>query len=284
MIFTPRGKKDFLPFDLIDMEPEPTHTRKGVSVDAVTYYLSTFQLGEKQTLQLQIGYRGPESAEIKTLQVRSHPIRLMTRIPEAADLLDYRSDTELPVLQDPPNLALLFLYFLVAVTLLGLFIIWIQGPIESYLRIRKVELEWNKVTQEIRRLQTSTVDQRNLLNQLNRIWKIYVDPKGRHALLSLTTTELLPVIREIEEIKPKERETLIQTSHAVDEVIYAGHELPSDQLQQMSQRVSDLLSEVYQRRKAKVSYRMSYTRQFLSRIRKLWEPPQPSKTSWKGGY
>lgn len=282
MIFTPRGKKDFFPFELIDIEPEPTRTHKGVSTDVVTYRLSTFQLGSEQSLSLVIGYRSPDSKEIATLTVSSEAIRLMERIPEVSDLLEYRWHTAPPPLKDPPNLILLFLYLTAAVVLIGLTLLWLRGPVERYLRIRKVRLEWNRIARKIEQIQAMKTDQASRLDQLNRIWKTYLDPKNSLALLSMTTTELMHAIREMSEIHPKEQETLIRTSRVADEVIYAGYQVSPELMQALVRKVSDLLFGVYQRRTAKVSQRQSYMRQFLLRIRKLLQAPQSSKTMWKG--
>lgn len=282
MIFTPRGKKDFFPFDLIEMEPEPTQTIDGVSTDAVTYYLSTFQLETKQSIALQIGFRKPDSEVIESISIKSKSIRLIERIPEVTDSLTYRAHTALPKLEDPPNLFLLFLYFVALATIIGLAALWLQAPVERYLRIRKVKSDWNRVARKIQQLQELKLDQTNLLDQLNRIWKTYLDPHGKYSLLSLTTTELLPVIREIPEIDSAEQETLIRISRTVDEVIYAGHELLTGQLKEMAQRVNDLLYDVHKRRMGKITHRQSYTRQFLHRVRKLFRPHQTGKTMWKG--
>ncbi len=282
MIFTPRGKKDFFPFELIDMEPEPTRTRNGVSIDAVTYQLSTFQLGSEQALTLSVGYRRPDSDEITVLSVQSEAIRLMERIPDASDQLEYREHDALPPLKDAPNLVLLFLYLIAAVVLLGLAGLWLQGPLERYFRIRKVRLEWSRVARKIEQIQEMKTDQASRLEQLNRIWKTYLDPKGQLALLSMTTTELMHAIREMTEIHPKEQEKLIRTSRAADEVIYAGHELPPDQMQRLIGQVSELLLGVYQHRIEKVAHRQNFTRQFLQRTKKMFQPRQSGKTMWKG--
>ncbi len=282
MVFTPRGKKDFFPFELIEMEPEPTRTSNGVSTDAVVYYLSTFHLGQNQSINLTISYRKATEEVMQTIDVRSDSVQLIERIPRVSELLTYRSHETLPPLVDPPNFVLIFFVILALALLAGITSLWLRGPIARYLRIRKVKNEWNKITRRIQQLLDLQTDQANLVSLLNRVWKGYLDPRGKYALLSMTTTELIPAVHDLPEIHAAEQDAFLQMARIGDDVIYAGRDLSTEQTLEFGQQIHDLLFDVYQRRVKKVSGRTDYTQQFFRKLKRLLLADGGKKTMWKG--
>ncbi|MEM7660175.1 MAG: hypothetical protein AAF399_28970 [Bacteroidota bacterium] len=250
VVVFPLNKEAFLPFELVSQEAEPTRTEEGKSIDRVIYQVRTFELKEKQALRLPYAYLPPGTQQQDTSweYVSSDTIRLKARIAEeqAADSLE--AFGELDQVSEPPDYSLLTILGIILLIMLVPLGIFLRGPIQRYLRLQGLKQEWQSIRKEIKGLGKQT-DQAEVLNQLNRIWKHYLDPDDTVGLRSMTTTELQIHIPELMFLTRPQQEILLKLSQVSDQVIYAGEHIQEDVISGLTWELYEVIDATYQERK-----------------------------------
>ncbi|MDX2248662.1 MAG: hypothetical protein SF052_17890 [Bacteroidia bacterium] len=249
VVVFPRDPKLFTPFELITAEAEPTRTVSGVSWDVVNYSLRSFELYPRQSVQLPFIWVS-NTDSIKEY-ILSDTLRLVERIAEVTDELRYKSQEGILLLQDPPNYIFIFGIILGVLSFLLITAFLLRKPIRNYLTLRQIKQEWGGVKRQLRRLEQMQ-DQAKVLDELNHLWKKYLDPKDTYALLTKTTTELREDIARIPGFSMEQQKTLIQTAMVGDQVIYAGVVIEKTDIMKMITEIRNVLGYAYERKKRKM--------------------------------
>ena len=92
-------------------------------------------------------------------------------------------------------------------------------------------------------------DQIKLFDQLNQLWKAYLDPDDSIGLRSMTTTELRREIIKFSDYSMNQQQVLINTSRTADQVIYAGKTLRLAEVVEILGNIKKVLGATYLRRK-----------------------------------
>lgn len=250
VVVFPLNKDAFLPFELISQTAAATETQQGRSLDVVTYQVRTFELREKQALRLPYAYLPPgtQSRDTTWEYVLSDTVRLNVRIREEQKEDSLESFGELDEVSDPPDYSLLTLLGIILLIMLIPLVIFLRGPIQRYLRLQSLKQEWGSIRKEIKLL-IEQEDQAEVLNQLNRIWKHYLDPDDQIGLRSMTTTELQVHIPELIFLTRPQQEILLKLSQISDQVIYAGEPVSDDLISAITWELYEVIDATYEDRR-----------------------------------
>ena len=241
--------RDFAPFELVSREPEPTQTINGVSWDVVTYQVRSFSLATKQAIRLPYSFYGRRDTIQRFVSTDSIYMSLVT--PEDISGLEYQSHDGMISMVDPPNylgIGILVAAIFVVMAIAGFFL---RKPLEKYLAIRKTDLEWRAVKKQLKRME-NLPDQIKLFDQLNQLWKAYLDPDDSIGLRSMTTTEIRREIIKFSDYSMNQQQVLINTSRTADQVIYAGKTLRLAEVLEILENIKKVLGSTYLRRKKQV--------------------------------
>ena len=248
----PRKSDEFIPFELIKAEAEPTRTVNGTSWDIVNYTLAAFELYPRQAVELTYTYIDGRDSVRKIIS--SDSVTLVERIPEITDNMRFKSSTGILEMKDPPNYMYLFGIILVVLAVLTTLGILLRKPIRKFLKLRRMDQEWAGVKKHLSRLE-KTQDVARILEELNHLWKTYFDRKDQLALLAKTTTELRRDISRMNFISIEQQKILIQTAEAGDRVIYAGENISRHDTSRMIQEIKAVLGNVYKKRRRELQKR-----------------------------
>ena len=248
-ILFPQGEREFAPFERVAVEfTEPERSRQRIWSE-VTYQLRSFDLAPKQGVRLSYVYQ--RGADTLRAWVESDSIRLVSRLPEETQGLGYRSHEGLLTVSDPPDYRWLF-FFLGGLLLLGgLMMVLLRRPIRRFIRRRQLSQEWYQVRKQLRKLGQER-DQENFFEQLGYLWKSYLSEAECVPLLSMTTTELRDTILQMPHLSMEQQHALLQIAEEGDQVIYAGNELPPQQMERHLRTARQILTLEYRRRKRKL--------------------------------
>ncbi|MEZ4772217.1 MAG: hypothetical protein R3D00_03475 [Bacteroidia bacterium] len=249
VVVFPRDPRLFAPFEFVRADAEPTRTVNQVSWDVVNYTLRSFELYPRQAVNLPFIWISQKDS-IKEY-ITSDTIRLVERIAEVTDDLRYKNGGDIIGLQDPPNYIIIFGIILATLFALVIIAILLRKPIQRYLTLRRIQQEWGGIKRQIRRLEQMQ-DQAKVLDELNLLWKKYLDPDDTYALRTKTTTELREDISRIQGFSIEQQKVLIQTALTGDQVIYAGEVIEKPEVLRMITEVRNILGYAYERRKRKM--------------------------------
>lgn len=248
----PRKPDEFIPFELIKAEAEPTRTVNGVSWDIVNYTLAAFELYPRQAVELSYTYMDGKDSVRKVIS--SDSVTLIERIPEVSENMRFKSSTGILEMEDPPNYMYLFGIILAVLAVLTALGILLRKPIRKFFKIRRMDQEWAGVKKHLGRLEKMQ-DPARVLEELNHLWKTYFDRKDQLALLAKTTTELRADISRMTFISIEQQKVLIQTAEAGDRVIYAGENISRHDTSRMIQEIKAVLGNVYKKRRRELQKR-----------------------------
>ncbi|MEZ4825818.1 MAG: hypothetical protein R3C61_05905 [Bacteroidia bacterium] len=254
VVVFPRDSRLFAPFELVSIDAEPTRTVNSTSWDVVNYTLRSFELYPRQAVELPLIWITDKDSVRE--YISSDSVLLAERIEKVTEDLRYKQSEDIIPLQDPPNYAFLFGILLTVLLALSLVVILLRKPIAQYFAMRKLQQEWGGIKRQMRRLEQMQ-DQSKVLDELNHLWKKYLDPTDDYVLLTKTTTELREDISRIPGFSIEQQKVLIQTALAGDQVIYAGAELEKNEVLRMVREVKNVLGHAYERRKRKMKERTS---------------------------
>ena len=241
-IIFPDRRSDFQPFELMRIDAEPTRTVNGVSLDAVTYQIRSFASRLEQSVSLYVGT--VEGQDTSWQQLNSGPILRVPRLSPEADQPSFRMQKDWVSLAEPPNYTLWLILLSAAGLLIAAAIYFLRKPVRRILAERGLVNEWNQTKRSIRRI-TSLSDQRILFDELNTLWKSYLDPEEALALRTMTTTELKDVVLRIRFLNAEQQQTLLQTARSGDQVIYAGKRFSPAEAKRFCTQVLNVLHSVY---------------------------------------
>lgn len=250
VVIFPDSAIDFAPWEIASSIPHPTVTKSGISVDRKTYFIRNFEIDSVQTLRLPYRYLiGNDTV----LQYSGYDTLLFrTRIPEWNDSLKLKYFEGLTAIADPPNYALILVIWVATMLLLALLFILLRKPFLSWLKTRKIDKEWREVTNRLRNSGHLIPQQQAFINEVNYIWKKYLDPSRQFSLSSLTTPELRETLPKLEQLDESDRRSLLEISQTADMIQFAGMRAGEDSLKALPDRLLSLLEKEFKRRKGEM--------------------------------
>ncbi|MEL6651122.1 MAG: hypothetical protein AAFP02_06480 [Bacteroidota bacterium] len=246
-VIFPNHSANFRPFELVDFQAKPTVFTGKMATDVAVYEVKSFDIEEIQTLQLRFGTIAGTDTNWQH-QVSSDSIFFAASLPMEYEELSYQRFEELIALKEPANYSGLIIVLTAAILIIGLLLLIMRRPIQRYLAVRSLSLEWQGIRRQLKKL-SQVHDQRVFFPAINKLWKGYLDPKNQLSLLSLTTTELRTEISKLTYLTAEHQQNLIRTAVAADQVIYAGHAVEGLSAQEISQRIQKVLKTVFEIRK-----------------------------------
>ncbi|MEO0471910.1 MAG: hypothetical protein AAF206_19950 [Bacteroidota bacterium] len=253
-VIFPDRRSDFQPFELLRIDAEPTRTVNGVSLDAVTYQVRSFAVQLQQEVVLHIGTI--EGQDTSWQPLKSGVIQRIPRLSAEAEQPAFRAQKDWIPLAEPPNYTLVLLLLSGLIAFAAVIIYVLRKPVKRILAKRSLINEWNQIKRNIRRI-TSVSDQRILFDELNVLWKTYLDPEEDLALRTLTTTELKDVVLRIRFLNAEQQQTLLQTARSGDMVIYACKQFSSAEAKRFCTQVLNVMHSVYKEKQKQLRARKS---------------------------
>ena len=248
VVIFPDSGKAFLPYELVGREVRPTETANGRSVDEVTYSIRSFEIDSLQTIRLPFRYI---TIDGDTISEYTDPatILLLPAVPVYSDSLKLRPHTGLFPIYEPPNYLLMFVGITVLVLLLVILTILLWKPVRRKIRRWRLEKDWKKVDAKMQQTMGQISQPVSFIEQLNQIWKAYMDKTWKASLKSRTTPELKELLFQVEALSPEEKNFLYRSSEIADMLIYAKKGASGQELDKVWQGVYQLLQAEFRRRK-----------------------------------
>ncbi len=246
----PDVKRSFGVFEVVLTTYKRTHTVAGISSDSVTYQVRCFELAPKLTLELP--YFVVANGDTNWHTTPSRSIFLKAHIAGLQPQPPFLAHKEVIAIEAPPNYGLFSLVIgLCLIALLGLLAI-LRKPIRRLLKRLQLQREWQSLQKRLSKLSQMEDQPAGYLDELNHIWKDYLDPKASHALRSLTTTELTSQILQLEAINEQDAQALLACAQAGDNAIYAGQPIDLSSLKTHKTATQAVLETVLQYRLGKI--------------------------------
>jgi len=244
VVLFPRSTTQLGKYMIASQEVSPTKTVRRTSTDAVIYYLQSFEIADKQSIELSYAYLVGNDTIRDT--VRSDSVRWVSRIPEVNDSLTYKHHLGVLPLTTPANIWFISLVILSSLTLLIGLGFLLKNPITRYLQKRFIMREWGNLRKQIARLQQQIGNQPVYLDEMNKLWKDALTAEDGISFRSMTTTELIPNLEESENLSTEQKNILIRAAKAGDQVIYAGIQIKKSELDAISEGISSVLDAIFQ--------------------------------------
>lgn len=246
-VIFPNHSANFRPFELVDFQAQPSIFTGNMVTDIAIYQVKSFDIAAKQYLKLRFG--SIEGADTNwNHRVDSDTIYFDRSLPAEFEELEYQRFEELVDLEEPANYSGLVTVLTAVILIFAFFLLILRRPIQRYLAVRSHNLEWQGIKRQLKKL-ALVQDQRIFFTAINKIWKSYLDPEEKLALLSLTTTELRGEISRLKYLTAEQQQNLIKTAVATDQVIYAGHSVEGLSSQEVTNRIHKVMQAIFEIRK-----------------------------------
>ncbi|MFK7920723.1 MAG: hypothetical protein AB8H47_02140 [Bacteroidia bacterium] len=246
-VIFPNHTANFRPFELVDFQAEPTIFTGNMATDIAVYQVKSFDIAAKQYLKLRFGSINGADTNWNH-RVDSDTIYFDRSLPAEFEELEYQRFEELVDLEEPANYSGLITVMTAVILILAFLSLILRRPIQRYFAIRSHNLEWQGTKRQLKKL-AQVQDQRIFFPAINKLWKAYLDPEEKLALLSLTTTELRTEISKLKYLTAEQQQNLIKTAVATDQVVYAGHSVEGLSPQEVSNRIRKVMQAVFEIRK-----------------------------------
>jgi len=246
VVLFPHQSKDFLPFERIRVEADPTFTQQGHSIDAATYWIRTFELRNTQHLRLPYGY----VLEGDTVwgYTSTDSVRINHRVVDFDGSIELVAQKGILPVDAPPNYVMVTLATMGGIGLLALLIFALRKPFQRQLALRQLKRQYALLQRKLERVR-SEKDVPTRVEALNSLWKSYLDPKDTYHLRSLTTTELKQRVKDLDHLAPHQQEVLLEASKLADRVIYAGQSIEGVEVNQLAAMLEPIFKQEFERRK-----------------------------------
>lgn len=243
-------RKQFAPFELVSIDADPTQTTDGRSLDAAIYIVRSFEMRDTQRVNLSYGYiLGPDTiwrslnSDYVRLNYRSQPA-------DSTENLSLKSIDDIWAMATPTDFSWVGLVIFSVLVLALLAIGLLRKPIRRILHIRRNRQEWASIRKRITQV-GELEDQGQLFDQLNHLWKQYLDPGEELGLRSMTTTELRNA-ESFPDLLQTRQHLLIYASQLADQAIYAEELVPDEEVQSIIWELQELMREVFEIREQEI--------------------------------
>ncbi|MEM6345578.1 MAG: hypothetical protein AAF927_16920 [Bacteroidota bacterium] len=246
-VIFPNHTANFRPFELVDFQAQPTIFTGNMLTDVAVYQVKSFDIADQQYLKLRFGSIMGTDTNWRHV-VNSDTIFFARNLPAEFEDLAFKRFEALTELEEARSYRGLITLLTAIILIIGLFLLILRRPIRRYLAVRSHNLEWQGIKRQLKKL-SQVHDQRIFFPAINKLWKAYLDPDNKLALLSLTTTELRTEISKLKYLTLEHQQNLIKTAVAADQVIYAGHAVDGLSPQEVSVRIRQVMQTVFEIRK-----------------------------------
>ncbi len=251
VVVFPDSASDFDSWEIAEAIPFATETKNQVSTDKKAYLIRSFEIDSMQYLRLPYRFLlGPDTV-LRFTDYDS--IAFRTRIPVMPDSAVFFSHAGLTDISDTPDYLLWGLIIVVVHVFIGLLFVLLRKPIRRVFAMRKLEKEWKKVTERLGKTQQLIPQPQAFMNEVNFIWKHYLDPQKHFSLATLSSSELAQTLPQLAQLDSGEQNALLQLSQKADLVLYAGKAMNEQQLISVPQQLQDVLKKEFERRKAELA-------------------------------
>lgn len=251
VVIFPDSIKDIAPYEVRSGKPLATRTNEGISEDTKIYDLYTWEIDSVQFLQFPVRYLTPKGDTMTVMSNRAQ-VGFQQVIVDYNDSLKVRMYPDAVSIREPFNWTRTLVFGLIGGIVGLIFSLLFRKPIRNAFKRRKIEREWRKYQQQLKKVPGYLPDQERYLSELNRVWRAYFDRDWKLALGSRTTKDLKRFLPSVHSISEADRASLITLAASSDLVLYAGRPLPAEQLNDFYQQVSRIMEQEYARRKEAV--------------------------------
>lgn len=232
--------------------PPGARTEKdGWVTDSVVLTLRAFDVADTQTLRAQVGFvRDKDTLRLATNTLR---FRFRARIQQYNDALQLKKNFDLAHVEPTPNYLLWFViaFIIIASCVIGFFLL--QKPVRRWLHRRRLQRQYEGLLEKLLQAQQLLPAQPlQFINQLNGVWKDYLDADWRAQLRTQTAREVDAVLRQ-KMAEADGRITLQQLCQLEEQVNYARRPLPMAEVEALLQALRTTLAQEYERRKEAAS-------------------------------
>lgn len=251
-VIFPDSAMDFQHFEVHHTEIEPTKTEKGVSIDKKTYYLQTFEIDSVQKLSLQYQYVIGGDTVLAFMEPDSIVLEHnVSEIPTSPDSLKQAMKyvgglEEVEVPADYTQTFIVLGIVIASILLLGGIL---YRPIRKRIALWMIAREWKKLLLDIEALRGSVEKPKVFIDDLNGIWKTYLDRDWKIPFRSLTSPEIEEALTPVSDINQDQKELLVNVAKSGDLIIYAGMTYPRDYLEQLLDGVVPILEDSFDRKR-----------------------------------
>jgi hypothetical protein len=251
VVIFPDSIKDIAPYEVRSGKPLATRTNEGISEDVKIYDLYTWEIDSVQFLLFPVRYLTPKGDTLTVLSNRAQ-VDFQQVIVDYNDSLKVQMYPDAVIIREPFNWsAFLIIAGILLVLIIAAFLL-LSKPIRNAMKRRRIEREWRKYQKQLQKVPGLLPDQELYLSELNRVWRAYFDRDWKLALGSRTTQELKKFLPSVHSIAEPDRASLITLASSADLVLYAGRPLPTDQMDDFYQQVTQIMDQEYARRKGAV--------------------------------
>lgn len=246
VVIFPHQSKDFLPFERVKIEPEPTFTESNTSIDAATYWIRTFELQDIQEIRLPYGY--VIDGDTTWNYTSKDSVQINHRVLDFNGKVELVSQEGILPVDAPPNYFFITLASMGVVGFLALLVWVLRKPFQRQLALRQIRRQYLLLQRKLDRLQAEK-DLPTRVEALNSLWKSYLDPKDQLHLRSLTTTELKQRVKDLSYLPESQQAVLLEASQLADKVIYAGQAITIVEVNQLTIQLQPIFKQELERRK-----------------------------------
>jgi hypothetical protein len=248
-VLLPDTLKGYGRFEYGGMRTIPGARREadGWVYDSIEVTLRSFNAAAEQKLAATLGFvRGQDTLRIQT---NTLTFRFNARIPQYDDKLALKKNFDLAHITPTPNYLLWFIiaFSVIGVCVVGFFVL--QKPVRLWLRRRRLQRQYDALQgalQQTRQLLPAQPLQ--FINQLNGLWKDYLDYDWRAQLRTQTAREVSLVL-QTKLPETANRNVLQQLCTLEEQVNYARRPLPNEEALALCNALNEILAGEYARRK-----------------------------------
>ncbi len=247
-IIFPDSTKDFVPFELHSKKYFLTQIEDNYAKDSVIYYLTSFQIDSIQKIQLPYSY----VFRLDTTHLKSDvaSIPFQRKVFDFSDKTPYLIHTELYKVPIEPDYALWFGLTLISLFLISLVIIFFRKKIMKWLILRKIQYEWKTIQNQLDLIFEKS-DVKNLIYELNQLWKNYLGVQNSVQPASLTLKEFQIWIENFPLLENKQ--LFIELCQLEDRIFYASEKIDKQIIFEKKETLKLELQKVYLKKRKEIS-------------------------------
>ncbi len=252
----PRYSLAYAPFDWIRTVRISRKNQEQFILESYDIYLKSFELLQEQSVRFKFGWMTDRDTAFQ--EVRSDTVSLVRMVHGNPLNTPFRKDQALVYVQTPLDLTN-FILWIIILGVVGFTLFYtLKKPVLVWWKLYKLKKSWEQVKHKLTLLEQQSSRQVLYFQQLNSLWKTYLDPFNLYSLGSLTTTELQQVLVHFSFLDTSERAWFVKVSEKSDLVIHAGKELPEEAINEVTQKMATVLSQIYEKKRKAIRYAPDY--------------------------
>ncbi len=251
LVLLPDTVKAYRPFEVVGTRtvPDAQATEGDMVKDSLEVTLRTWEVEARQTVQLHAAYVRAPGDSIKVTS-NAATVRLNTRVPQVVPSLQYRRDFSLAHITEPIDLRpwVIALGVLLALGVIGFFVL--RKPFRKWLYRRNLTRRYAELQQQLTAQYAGLAQEPvRSINEINRLWKEFLDADWRAHLRSLTAQELMHYLQQTDRLPQDNKQVLVKLCKLEEQVNYAKMPLASSEFEKLYSGLQQVVAVEFQRRK-----------------------------------